>query len=139
MITRPCLFAVALVVSASLNASAADAPIDVSKLPPPASKQKVTYTTDIKPILDQSCVRCHGAEKPKAKLQLDSLEGVLKGGESGKVLKPGKSAESPMVHSITHLGNPDYFMPPPGNRAGIKALTKEQVGLIRAWIDQGAK
>lgn len=113
--------------------------IDVSKLPPPAAKTGVTYAKDIKPILDQSCARCHGAEKPKAKLRLDSLEGALKGGESGKAIKPGNSADSVLVHSIALAGHPDYHMPPPGNKAGIKQLTKEQVGLIRAWIDQGAK
>jgi len=113
--------------------------VDISKLPPPAKKADITYGTDIKPILDASCVKCHGEEKPKAKLRLDSLEGALKGGDGGKSIKPGNSAASPLVHSIAYLGDPDYHMPPPGNKAGIKALTKEQIALIRAWIDQGAK
>ena len=139
MIPKPCVLAVALAISVTSGVAADDSKIDVSKLPPPAAKAKVTYATDIRPIFDQSCVKCHGAEKPKAKLQLDSLAGALKGGESGKAVKPGNSAESKMVHSIAQVGNPDYHMPPPGNRAGIKALSKEQVGLIRAWIDQGAK
>ena len=59
--------------------------------------------------------------------------------EHGKVLVPGKSAESILVHNIAHLGDPDNFMPPPKNKAGIGPLTAEQVGLVRAWIDQGAK
>ena len=113
--------------------------IDPSKLPPPASKQDVTYTADIKPIFEKSCVKCHGAEKPKGKLRLDSLEGALKGGEDGKVITLGKSTQSMLMLNIAHLGDPDDYMPPPKNKAGIPALTKEEIGLIRAWIDQGAK
>ena len=70
---------------------------------------------------------------------VDSLAGALKGGENGKIIEPGKSAESPMVHSIAWVGDEDYWMPPKDNKAGIPQLTKEQVRLIRAWIDQGAK
>jgi hypothetical protein len=113
--------------------------IDVSKLPAAAAKKDVTYAGDIKPILDKSCIKCHGNEKPKAKLQLNSLEGVLKGGEDGKVVEPGRSADSILVHNIAHVGDPDDYMPPPHNKAGIGPLTSAQIGLIRAWIDQGAK
>jgi Planctomycete cytochrome C len=113
--------------------------IDVSKLPPPSDKQGVTYASDIKPIFDHSCVKCHTGPKAKGKLHLDSLEGTLNGSEDGKVIKPGKSAESVLVHNIAHLGEEEDFMPPPKNKAGIGPLTNEQIGLIRAWIDQGAK
>jgi len=113
--------------------------VDVSKIPPPSDKTGVTYTTDIKPIFDHSCINCHGVEKTKAKLRLDSLAGALKGGEDGKVVIPGKSVESMLVHNIAHVGDPDDYMPPPKNKANIPPLTKEQIGLIRAWIDQGAK
>ena len=113
--------------------------VDTSKLPPPSTQKDVTYAKDIKPIFDTSCVKCHGGEKPKAKLKLDSLEGVLKGGEDGKVVKPGDSAKSVLVLNVAHLGDEDDWMPPPKNKAGIKELTKEQIGMIRAWIDQGAK
>ena len=49
--------------------------VDTSKLPPASDQKDVTYAKDIKPIFDKSCVKCHGAEKPKGKLRLDSLEG----------------------------------------------------------------
>jgi hypothetical protein len=114
-------------------------PVDPAKLPPASAKTGVTYADDIKPILDKSCTRCHGAEKPKARLRLDSLGAALKGGESGKSVLPGNSAGSILVHNIAHAGHPDGYMPPPRNKAGIPPLTKEQIGLIRAWIDQGAK
>jgi mono/diheme cytochrome c family protein len=113
--------------------------VDVSKLPPTSDKTGVTYTTDIKPLFEKSCVKCHGAEKPKGKLRLDSLEGILKGGEDGKVVLAGNSGVSMLVHNVAHAGDPDDYMPPPRNKAGIQPLTKEQIGLIRAWIDQGAK
>jgi len=115
------------------------AAVDVSKLPPASDKKGVTYAGDIKAIFDNSCVKCHGAEKPKGKLRLDSLEGALKGGEDGKVIEPGNSANSVLVHNIAHIGDEDDYMPPPNNKAHIPPLTKEQIGLVRAWIDQGAK
>src|SRR6516165_5871437 len=70
------------------------ASVDTSKIPPPSDKQGVTYAADIKPIFEKSCTKCHGAEKQKGKLLLDSLEAALKGGEDGKVIEPGKSADS---------------------------------------------
>ena len=114
-------------------------PVDTSKLPPAATKQGVTYAGDIKAIFDKSCVKCHGAEKPKAKLRMDSLAGVLKGSADGKVVEAGDSAKSPLVHSIAYLGDEDHWMPPKNNKAKIAPLTKDEIGLIRAWIDQGAK
>lgn len=113
--------------------------VDVSKIPPAANVKDVTYEKDIKPIFDNSCVKCHGQQKPKGKLQLTSLPAVLKGGEDGKVVEPGNSAKSMLIHNIAHVGDPDDYMPPPHNKAGIGPLTPEQIGLIRAWIDQGAK
>jgi hypothetical protein len=44
-----------------------------------------------------------------------------------------------LVHNIAYAGAPDGYMPPPRNKANIPPLTKEQIGLVRAWIDQGAK
>jgi hypothetical protein len=135
-----CACLATLTVSACLSLSAAEkVKIDPSKLPPASDKKGVTYATDIKPIFDQSCVKCHGEQKPKARLRLDSLEGILKGSENGKVITPGKSADSSLMANVAHLGEPDDFMPPPKNKAGIGPLTKPELGLIRAWIDQGAK
>jgi len=124
---------------ATLVSAAIAGPVDTSKLPPAATKQGVTYAGDVKAIFDKSCVKCHGAEKPKAKLRMDSLAGVLKGSADGKVIEAGNSAKSPLVHAIGHLGDEDHWMPPPKNKANIGPLTAEQIGLIRAWIDQGAK
>jgi len=113
--------------------------VDVSKLPPAATKASVTYAADIKPIFEKSCVKCHGPEKPKSHLRLDSLEGAMKGGDNGKVIEPGKSADSVLIHNVAHIGDEDDYMPPPNNKAKIGPLTKDEIGLLRAWIDQGAK
>jgi len=128
-----------VIITLGISSAAFAADVDTSKLPPAAAKTGVTYATDIKPILDASCIKCHGAQKPKAKLRLDNLEGVSKGSENGKVVEPGNSAKSVMILNVAHLGDEDDFMPPPKNKMGLKQLTPEQVGLIRAWIDQGAK
>src|SRR5947209_2263701 len=93
--------------------------VDLSKLPPASDKQNVTYTQDIKPMFDKACISCHGKDKAKAKLRLDSLEAALKGGEDGKVIEPGNSAGSMLVQNVAHIGDPDDYMPPPKNKAGI--------------------
>lgn len=127
-------------MSFSLCSQAADKEkVDTSKLPPASTKSGVTFESDIKPIFSKSCTGCHGTEKQKGKLRLDTLEGALKGSENGKVIEPGNSADSILVHCVAHIGDEDDFMPPPDNKAKIPPLTKEQIGLIRAWIDQGAK
>jgi len=130
-------FAVTTAIGIAASVFAAD--VDASKLPAASTKSGITYTTDIKPIFDASCIKCHGAQKPKAKLRLDNLEGILKGGEDGKVVEAGKSDKSMLVLNIAHVGDEDDFMPPPKNKLGLKKLTDEQIGLVRAWIDQGAK
>ena len=117
-------------------AVAADKKIDTSKLPPASDKKGVTYDKDIKPIFEKSCFKCHGSEKQKAKLRVDSLSAVLKGSENGKVLESGDSAKSVLVHNVARIGDEDEWMPPVDKG---DPLTKDQVGLIRAWIDQGAK
>ncbi len=114
---------------------------DTSQLPPASTKAGVTYAADIQPIFEKSCYKCHGPEtpKPKGKLRLDTLELTLKGGEDGLVVVGGNIAKSPLLANIAHLGDPDDYMPPPKNKAQIKPLTNEQIGLIRAWVEQGAK
>jgi hypothetical protein len=118
-------------------ASADDA---AGKLPPASTKQGVTYAANIKPILDNSCVKCHSGDKPKARLKLDTLENALKGGKDGKVIIAGDSVKSPLVLSAAHLaGDPDLWMPPKKMENKFPPLTPDQIGVVRAWIDQGAK
>ncbi len=188
---------VILLAGVATGFSALAAPVDWSKLPPASTNAEVTFAKDIAPILKASCVRCHGAQRPRAGLRLDSLTGVMAGTENGAVLKAGDSANSLLVKSVSQL-DPKTAMPPkprgsrgprgpqgtnapaagqrlesivhrdgelhgtntitmrergpdgpqgtnaPGQRPRnfgppAKPLTPEQVGLVRAWIDQGAK
>jgi hypothetical protein len=129
-------------LTAVLTLSAADKnkkPVDISKLPPPSDKTGLTYEKDIKPIIEKSCVKCHSGEKPKSKYRIDTLANAIKGGESGEAaIIPGDSAKSPMVHNVCDLIE-DMEMPPTDKRDKYPALTKAQIGILRAWIDQGAK
>jgi mono/diheme cytochrome c family protein len=145
IMTRPrlILYLAGLTAGLTLTSFGADAPPaqapGAGKLPPPADKKGVTYAADVKPILDKSCATCHGADRPKGRLRLDNLEGILQGGGSGKAIIPGDSAKSLLVLNVGHAGDPRAYMPPPNNRANIQPLTTEQVALLRAWVDQGAK
>ena len=182
--------------------------LDLTRLPPAAERQGLTYAKDIRPLLETSCLRCHGEQRPKGGLQLNSRENVLKGGEDGPVVVPGDSKKSLLVIAAARIDDetamppkrrpgggrgPGGFGPPggqggpengpgqphpprdgngegsgqlppagdgnsggpgsrsdgqPGGPGGFrgggfgpppKPLTLEQVGLLRAWIDQGAK
>jgi len=129
-----------LIASVSLAAFGLGLAAVAADLPPASTKTGLTYATDIKPIFDASCVKCHSGDKPKAHLKLDSLENALKGSKDGKVITAGDSAKSKIVKCVAHAtSDPDSWMPPPHNKANIGPLTPVQIGLIRAWIDQGAK
>jgi hypothetical protein len=111
---------------------------DAAKLPPAAAKTGLTYDKDIKPIFEKSCVKCHSGEKPKGKFSMETLASILKGGGDGVSVVPGNSAKSALVHQAADLVA-DMEMPPTDKRDKYPPLTKDQIGLIRAWIDQGAK
>ena len=111
----------------------AQEPVEPGKLPMPAER-KVDFATDIQPLLERSCLKCHGDKRPKSDFRLTSRESVLKGGELGVAILPGDSANSPLVHIIAGLVE-DTEMPPEGK---APALSREEIGLIRGWIDQGA-
>lgn len=155
-----------LAVGFTMAAGAVDlSKMDLSKLPPAAAQKGLTFNKDIQPMLEASCMRCHGEERPKAGLKLSSLETLLKGSKDGKVVVPGDSKKSLLIIAAAQIDE-DTAMPPkhgpghgghgggrpsgappagggPGGGGGFgpppKPLTAEQVGLLRAWVDQGAK
>lgn len=108
--------------------------VDISKLPAPVPKQ-IDFSRDIKPIFEDDCLRCHGPEKPHNHFRLDNRDAALKGGDDGVDILPGKSAQSTLIHYVARLVE-DSEMPPVGKGT---PLTADQVALLRAWIDQGAK
>lgn len=94
---------------------------------------KIDFVKDIKPILEQNCVKCHGEEKQKGKLRLDEKEAALKGGKAGPALIAGDAAKSELFRRITLPKDDDDFMPSEG-----EPLSKAQLDLVREWINQGA-
>ena len=118
---------VILIATAASHLLAAD-----SVALPPAATRSVEFVKDIQPILAENCLRCHGEERAEADLRWDSKASAFKGGDHGPVLVPGKSADSRVIHLVAGL-DPKNVMPKKGER-----LTPAQVGLLRAWIDQGA-
>ena len=122
---KACLVSFAiLAVTCTLNA---DSP---AKLPEPAARQ-VDFHKDILAILANSCAKCHAGGKQKGGFSIDTRESLVKGGESGPAVVPGKSAESRLIALVGGL-EPDAIMPAQGPR-----LSAEQISLLRAWIDQG--
>ena len=99
---------------------------------PPAAAGPVDFERDIRPILESSCVNCHGRGKAKGDWRLDTRETLLQPGASGPAVIPGRSAASRMIHLVAGT-DPEDVMPQKGTR-----LTAEQVGLLRAWVDQEA-
>ncbi len=95
---------------------------------------KVDFVTQIQPILETKCVTCHNADKSKGKLQLQTRELLLKGGKDGPAIVAGSSAKSKIIGLITAEDEADLM--PPTDKGG--PLGKEQIELIRKWIDQGA-
>ena len=98
-----------------------------------AAAQPVDFTRDVEPLFRTRCKGCHGAQQQLSGLRLDRAEDALRGGYSGAVIKPGKSAESRLIRMVsgTEKGG---IMP-----LGKAPLTPGEVGILRAWIDQGAK
>jgi len=89
-------------------------------------------------ILDERCVECHAEQDGDGGLSLETFEGLMKGGEGGKSVVPGKSGESPLIHWVrdgVEKGGKTKFMPP-GKR---EKLSAEEITLIAKWIDAGAK
>ena len=104
---------------------------DQVQLLPAASPAPVLFTRDIQPILAARCLQCHGRGRDKGGFRVDTRESLLQGGDSGVAVKPGKSQDSLLIELVSGL-DPDNVMPKKGTW-----LTPAEVGLLRAWIDQG--
>jgi len=130
------LLLVAVVAALALNMTpshqaSGDMPGTQVKLPPAASR-KVDYKQDIKPLLAEKCYSCHGPDVQQAGLRLDLRQNALRGGDYGPVIKIGDSRASKLIRRLVD-GDGGMQMPPTG------PLSDEEIGLLRAWIDQGAE
>ena len=113
------------------TSSSSAAEVDKAKLPPPAARA-VDFEKDVRPIFAAACYKCHGPEKQTSGYRLDASSVALEGGDIGHAILPGNSANSRLIHYVSGL-DPELKMPAEG-----EPLTAEQVGVLRAWIDQGA-
>ncbi|WP_435011029.1 PSD1 and planctomycete cytochrome C domain-containing protein [Tundrisphaera lichenicola] len=98
-----------------------------------ARPDEVDFARDVRPILEAKCFACHGPKKQKSDLRLDDRVRAFQGGSEGAAIVPGKPGESPLVLRIASA-DPEEVMPPEGER-----LTGDQIALVRAWVEQGAR
>ena len=117
---------------AALILLASSLPLAAQSQLAPAASGKVDYDKDVKPLLAQHCYSCHGDAAQQSGLRLDLRQNALRGGDYGPVIVPGKSAESKLIKRLVD-GDGGMQMPPSG------PLAPEEIGLLRAWIDQGAE
>ncbi len=101
----------------------------VAAPPVPTDKEIEFFETNVRPILAGTCQKCHGADKQKGGLRLDSREALLKGGESGAAVVPGRPDESPMIDAVNYRG---LEMPPTGK------LAPRQIVALAEWVRMGA-
>src|SRR5262249_51882851 len=107
---------------------------DVKKLPP-ARTAAVDFVRNVKPLLEARCAKCHAIDKPKGKFSLKTRDDLLKSGDTGPNVVAGDSAKSRLIHNVGGLVE-DMLMPPKGQG---EPLNRDEIALLRAWIDQGAK
>ncbi len=106
---------------------------DVNGTEIPLITREVDFEKDIYPIFQQRCFECHGPNKQRGQFRLDARQVVFDGGRSGTGIESGKGEQSQLFRRVAGLDEEEQ-MPPVGEK-----LTGEQMALIRAWIDQGAK
>lgn len=94
----------------------------------------IDYVRQVRPILAERCVGCHGPDKQQSDLRLDTAAGGKKGGVSGPAIVPGNSGTSLLIQAVVGAG--DVSRMPPED-AG-EPLSAEQIAALRTWIDAGA-
>jgi WD40 repeat protein len=127
-------FAVTLVSLRCANANAMDLPLPVSEI---EREQPVDFATEILPILKQNCLACHHEKEAEGGLILETIAQIRKGGDSGEGVVAGDLDASQIFVRAT--GQEEPLMPPEDNSVGAKPLNPEQLGLLKLWIEQGAK
>ncbi|QDV18800.1 Planctomycete cytochrome C [Gimesia panareensis] len=95
---------------------------------------QVDFAKQIRPLFQAKCYSCHGREVQEGGFRLDLKSRALEGGDSGVAIKPGKSHQSELFHRVSGTGDGDK-MPPEGEGT---PLSKEELALVKTWIEQGA-
>src|SRR6476660_5373052 len=110
------------------------APIEIAEI---KRDGEADFEKEILPVFRRNCLACHSATEAQGDLVLESPQTILKGGSEGPAVVAGKSGYSRLLKLATKQKEP--FMPPPDNDVKAKPLTSQELGLIKLWIDQGAK
>ena len=128
------IFTAGLMVAPVAIAQESAEGLEVAEL---SRKEDVDFATEILPIFRKNCLACHNAKDADADLNLESPSAIAKGGESGPMVIPGNADKSQLMAHIRQTEKP--FMPPRRNKVGADKLTPYQLGLVKLWINQGAK
>jgi mono/diheme cytochrome c family protein len=99
----------------------------------PGLSAAADFVRDVRPVLAKHCVGCHGPDRQRGRLRLDTATTARKGGQSGPAVVPGKSTDSLLVRAVTGAKGVKR-MPPKGPR-----LCAEDVAALKAWVDAGAQ
>ena len=91
------------------------------------------YARDVRPILAKNCYECHGAKAQKGGIRVDTVKGLMLGGDSGPAVVPGKSTDSLIVQA---LSGAEGVTTMPLKRP---ALSADEIHTIKVWIDAGAR
>src|SRR5687768_10161107 len=100
----------------------------------PAFAEPVDYMKEIKPILSTACYQCHSETQQKHGLRVDTAAAILKGGDAGPAIVPGKSEDSLLIKAVQGVAKDLARMP-----YKKSPLDEEKIALLKRWIDEGAK
>jgi hypothetical protein len=107
---------------------------------------EVSFSSDVQPIFDSYCIECHarsGEGVVASGFSVQGYDSVMKGTDLGKVVVPGSSMSSTLYLVVAQKTAPEIHMPPHHRQAWAEGrgspLSADDVGIIQAWIDQGAK
>jgi hypothetical protein len=103
-----------------------------------ASEETVSFSQDVRPILDQHCIACHqagGAGEQASGFSMVSYEDLMKGTQFGPMIVPGDSLGSNMLVLMEGRADPSISMP----HGNMKPVPQAEIETIRRWIEQGAK
>ena len=103
-----------------------------------SSEEPVSYTQDIRPILDQHCISCHqagGAGQEASGFSMVTYDDLMKGTQFGPMIIPGDALGSNMLVLMEGRADPSISMP----HGSMKPVPQSQIDTIRSWIEQGAK